>query len=100
MQPITIEDEQIDVTTEMYSQGTASGRIAASGGTWDVSETDTSELEGFAIDSIIGEYPLAGGPGLFVLLGDGNYSCSGGTLTYTTLDPVENAPITITFRKP
>jgi hypothetical protein len=99
MQPITIFDEQIDVTTELYSRGSASGRISATGGTWNVTQADTSQMEGFSIDNILGEFPLAGGPGLFVLLQDGQFTCSGSLLTYMTTDPVEDSPITITFRK-
>ncbi len=99
MQPITIFDDQIKVTTELYSRGTASGRISTVGGSWQVSDTDTSAIEGFAIDSIVGEYPLAGGPGLFVLLGGGSYTCSANRLTYMTTDPVDGSAISMTLHK-
>ncbi|MCB9849954.1 MAG: hypothetical protein H6817_04540 [Phycisphaerales bacterium] len=99
MQPITVSDDQIGVTTEMYSRGTASGRVATTGSTWTVSNTNLASLEGFAIDNILGQYALAGGPGLFVLLEDGTYSCSGSTLTYNTIDPVEGTTITVTLHK-
>jgi hypothetical protein len=99
MQPIATYDEQIDLTTELYSRGTATGRVAAGNGTWSVTENDFSNLEGFAINNIIGEYPLSGGPGLFVLISDGTYTCSSSTLNYITIDPVEEKPITVTLHK-
>jgi hypothetical protein len=98
MEPVVVVDEQIDVTTEMYSRGTATGQVSASGGTWEVT-SDTSRMEGYSIDNIIGRFPLEGGPGLFVMLLDGGYTCSGNTLTFTTIDPVENTPVTIGMQR-
>jgi hypothetical protein len=46
-------------------------------------------------DNIIGRYQLQGGPGLFVLVQDGSYTCKGGLLSYTTSDPVDGGSITV-----
>ena len=86
MEPIVIVDEQIDVTTEMYSRGTATAQFSASDGNWEVT-SDTSGMEGYSIDNIIGRFPLQGGPGLFVMLLDGGYSCGGDTLTLHNARP-------------
>jgi hypothetical protein len=55
-------------------------------------------MEGYSIDNIIGRFPLQGGPGLFVMMLDGSYSCGGATLTYTTIDPVENTSVTVVMQ--
>ncbi|MCB9867492.1 MAG: hypothetical protein H6816_12780 [Phycisphaerales bacterium] len=99
MQPITAVDSQIGVVTEQYTRGTATGHVAASDGHWEVNDRDITQLDGFAIDNIIGEFPLAGGPGLFVALGDGGYTCSGSLLSYTTSDPVTDDTISVTLHK-
>lgn len=99
MQPLTSFDDQIDVTREQYTRGSASAQIATSNGVWEVSEVDTSSMDGYMIDNILGEIPLVGGPGLFVLMADGTYTCAGGLLTYTTIDPVQEQSFTITFHR-
>jgi hypothetical protein len=96
MAPIVAVDSQIDVTTEMSTSGGATGTVTAISGTWTV-DADTSGLSGRAVDNIIGEFPLAGGPGLFVAMSDGSYTCSGDTLTVTTRDPVEQRDIPVSL---
>jgi hypothetical protein len=99
MQPITTNDEQISVVTELYSRGSATAQIAAGDGSWDVSEIDLTQLDAYGIDNIQGQYSLVGGPGLFVLLGDGAYTCSGNLLSYSSADPVTDATISVTLHK-
>ncbi|HNO80154.1 MAG TPA: hypothetical protein PKN33_19075 [Phycisphaerae bacterium] len=99
MQPITTEDDQIGVVTELYSRGTATAHIAAGDGNWDISERDITQLDAFAIDNILGQSALVGGPGLFVLLGDGAYTCSGSLLSYSSVDPVTDATVSVTLHK-
>ena len=99
MQPLTSVDSQIDVVTNQYSRGTATGRIETSDGDWTVSETNTSAMTGFMIDNILGQIPLVGGPGLFVLLAEGGYTCGGDLLSYSTTDPVEGTTISISLHR-
>jgi hypothetical protein len=94
---LVVVDTIIDVTTEHHTTGTATGTVIAGGGTWDTT-VDTSGMEGFSVDNIIGTIPQAGGPGLFVGVLDASYTCSGGTLTLMTSDPVENVPVTVVFQ--
>jgi hypothetical protein len=96
MAPIVVVDTQIDVTTELSTSGGATGTVTAINGIWTV-DADTSGLSGRAVDNIIGEFPLAGGPGLFVAMSDGSYTCSGDTLTVTTRDPVEQRDIPVSL---
>jgi hypothetical protein len=101
MSPIAVNDEQIDVTTAMYSDGEATADLEANNGSWNVTGQDLDGMEGWAEDNIIGRYDLEKGPGLMVLLSDGSYTCGGGgdLLSYSTPDPVEGSTISIVMHR-
>jgi hypothetical protein len=97
MAPVIVVDDIIDVTTEHHTAGSATGTVQAGGGTWQT-EVDTSGMDAFSVDNILGTIEQTGGPGLFVGVLDATYTCSGGTLTLMTQDPVENVPVMVVFQ--
>jgi hypothetical protein len=97
MAPVIVVDDLIDVTTEHHTAGSATGTVQAGGGTWQT-EVDTSGMDAFSVDNILGTIEQTGGPGLFVGVLDATYTCSGGTLTLMTQDPVENVPVMVVFQ--
>jgi hypothetical protein len=100
MQPSVSHNEQIDVTTAISTSGSATGHATAQNGTWDIVDVDTAGMSGRMTDTLLRrDRPVAGGPGLFVMVRDGTYTCGPGTVTYTSIDPVENQPVPITLKK-
>jgi hypothetical protein len=83
----------------MYSDGKATADVEANDGDWKVSGDDLDGMEGWAEDRVVGTYPLEKGPGLFVLLSNGSYTCSGDLLSYSTEDPVEGSTISVVMHK-
>jgi hypothetical protein len=100
MEPVVSHDEQIDVTTALSTSGSATGHVAAQNGTWDIIDLDKSTMQGRMTDTLRrADRPIAGGPGLYVMIGDGTYRCGPGTIQYSSIDPVENKPVPITLKK-
>jgi hypothetical protein len=100
MEPVVSHNEQINVTTALSSSGSATGHVTAQNGTWDTIDLDTAGLQGRMTDTLLrADRPIAGGPGLFVMLRDGTYRCGPGTIEFSSIDPVENQPVPITLRK-
>ena len=94
MDPLTSTDDQIDVTTSLYSNSETDGFVKALDGDWEVT-SDFSGVGAWREDNILGRTNLKAGPGLFVGALNGSYTCRGDLLSYRTLDPVENATVNV-----
>jgi hypothetical protein len=97
MEPSVSHDEQIGVTTAISSSGAATGQVTAKDGTWDMTQADTGGVTGRLSDTVLGDRPIPGGPGVYVMIGDGQYSCGSGSITYSSENPAEHSTVTVTL---
>jgi hypothetical protein len=99
MEPIVQTDDQIGVTRELRTSGVGTGQVVTAGGSWSVADLDVSAAPAVLVDPIAGEIELPGGPGLYVGMAPGTYTCSGDVIEYVTPDPIEGGPIEVTLRR-
>jgi hypothetical protein len=99
MDPVVQTDDQIDITRELRASGVGTGRVVTSGGSWSVADLDVSAAPAVLVDPIAGEIALPGGPGLYVGMAPGTYTCSDDVIEYVTPDPIEGGPIEVTLRR-
>jgi hypothetical protein len=99
MEPIVIIDTQVGATTELHTTGSATGQASALNGSWEVT-ADTTGMTGVTVHSILGEFPVEGGPGLFVGMLDGLYSCAGASISFSAPHPVEPVDVVVTLHRP